>query len=141
MDVIITLKARLILYYKGKILLLKQTKPNGGNYTLVGGRIENSEFAKDCLIRECKEEAGLILRKKDLKLAHVLHKKNEKEHRITFYFKTFFWNGNPSAREKHKFESVEWFSLDKLPKNMTKTVQHVLEQYRLGNYYSELKKK
>ena len=27
----VLLKARLILYHKGQILLLKQTKPNGGN--------------------------------------------------------------------------------------------------------------
>ncbi len=53
----VSLKARLILYHKGKILLLKQTKPNGGNYTLVGGTVENFEYARQSLIRESYEEA------------------------------------------------------------------------------------
>ena len=68
-------KVRLILYHKGKILLIKQTKPNGGNYTLVGGNIEHMEFAKETLIRESYEEAGIILKTKDLQLVHVLQKR------------------------------------------------------------------
>ena len=35
-----SLKVRLILFNQGKILLLKQTKLNGGNYPLVGGNVE-----------------------------------------------------------------------------------------------------
>jgi ADP-ribose pyrophosphatase YjhB (NUDIX family) len=38
-----SLKVRLILFNQGKILLLKQTKLNGGNYTLVGGNVELGE--------------------------------------------------------------------------------------------------
>ena len=53
-------KARVILYDQGRILLLKQTKPNGGNYTLVGGTVEQEEFAVEALIRESKEEAGIM---------------------------------------------------------------------------------
>ena len=87
------LKVRLILYHKGKILLLKQTKPNGGNYSLVGGNIESSEFARQTLIRESYEEAGIILQESDLQLVHVLHKttKKKKAHRIVLYFKAYKW--------------------------------------------------
>jgi len=41
----VSLKARLILQNHGRLLLLKQTKPNGGNYSLVGGTIERKEYA------------------------------------------------------------------------------------------------
>ena len=51
-----SLKVRLILFNQGKILLLKQTKLNGGNYTLVGGNVELGETSKEALVRECKEE-------------------------------------------------------------------------------------
>lgn len=132
----VTLKVRLILYYKGKILLLKQTKPNGGNYTLVGGTIEPGETAKACLIRESYEEAGLILKQKDLKLVHVLQKMSKNEQRVVLYFKAYRWEGELKARERHKFKEAEWFSLDQLPKNMTSTVRQVIEQYRHGNTYS-----
>jgi 8-oxo-dGTP diphosphatase len=133
----IALKARLILYYKGKILLLRQTKPNGGNYTLVGGTVESNEYARQSLIRESYEEAGIILKEKDLKLVHVLHKNRKGAHRVVLYFKAYRWEGELKARERHKFKEAEWFDLEHLPKNLTETINHVLEEYRKGNLYSE----
>lgn len=133
----ITIKSRLILYHQGKILLLKQTKPNGGNYTLVGGTVEAGEFAKTAVIRESFEEAGILLKEKDLELVHVLHKKVGSAHRIVFYFKAYRWDGQLKAKETHKFKEAEWFYLDDLPKNMTATVKQVLTEYRDGQMYSE----
>lgn len=133
----IALKARLILYHKGKILLLRQTKPNGGNYTLVGGTVESDEYARQSLIRESFEEAGIILKEKDLKLVHVLHKNRKGAHRVVLYFKAYRWEGELKARERHKFKEAEWFDLERLPKNLTETINHVLEEYRKGNLYSE----
>ncbi len=135
----VSLKARLILYHKGQILLLKQTKPNGGNYTLVGGTVESFESARQSLIREAYEEAGIILQEKELRLVHVLHKAKKGQQRIVLYFKAYRWEGNLQARETHKFNEAEWFDLDKLPKNLTQTVRKVLEEYRHGNLYSEVK--
>lgn len=136
----IVLKTRLILYNRGSILLLRQTKPNGGNYTLVGGNIERFEYAKACLIREAEEEAGITLREKDLQLVHVLQKNTPTEQRFVFYFKAYRWEGKLQAKEKNKFTEAEWFHLDELPRNLTATVRHVLEEYRKGNLYSEIKK-
>jgi 8-oxo-dGTP pyrophosphatase MutT (NUDIX family) len=136
----IVLKTRLILYDRGKILLLRQTKPNGGNYTLVGGNIEQAEYAKACLIREAEEEAGITLKEKDLQLVHVLQKNTSSEQRIVLYFKAYRWEGNLRAREKNKFQEAEWFHLDELPRNLTATVKHVLQEYRKGSLYSEIKK-
>lgn len=128
----------MILYDKGKILLLKQTKPNGGNYTLVGGTVEKIETARESVIRESFEEAGIVIDKKDLKLVHVLQKIRGDEQRLTLYFKAYKWSGNLESKEKKKFKKVEWFDLDALPSNMTGTVKHVLKAYRHGILYSEL---
>ncbi len=136
----ISVKARLILYHKGKILLLRQTKPNGGNYTLVGGTVETKETARDCLIRESYEEAGIRLKSADLRLVHVLHKLKKGQVRIVLYFKAYRWEGNLKARETKKFKEAEWFYLDQLPPNLTETVQHVLKEYRKGVLYSEMVK-
>lgn len=136
-----TLKARLILYHKGKILLLQQTKPNGGNYTLVGGNVEKREFAQQALIRESFEEAGVVLKESDLQLVHVLHKVIGEEHRIVLYYKAYRWEGELKAKEVHKFKRTEWFYLEELPKNMTDTVRHVLVEYRHGHLYSEYLKR
>ncbi|MEZ4931740.1 MAG: hypothetical protein R2788_06455 [Saprospiraceae bacterium] len=55
----IQLKVRLILYSRGSILLLRQKKLQGGNYTLVGGTIETTgDSLRQALIQgEPNEEA------------------------------------------------------------------------------------
>ncbi|MEM6769156.1 MAG: NUDIX hydrolase [Bacteroidota bacterium] len=136
----VSLKARLLLQHHGSVLLLKQTKPNGGNYTLVGGTIEHKEFAVETLIRESWEEAGILLSRDDLELVHVLHKRSKKEHRIVLYFRAYYYHGEPESREKEKFENVEWWPLKALPKNLTETVKHVLTAYNTGLLYSEMEK-
>lgn len=132
-----TIKARLILYDQGRILLLKQTKPNGGNYTLVGGTVESGEFARAALMRESKEEAGIILQENDLTLVHVMHKRTKNQQRIGLYFKASKWAGELRALEKEKFKKTCWFNLDELPKNLTETARTVLRSYRKGSSYSE----
>lgn len=134
------IKARLILYDQGRILLLKQTKPNGGNYTLVGGTVESEEFARMALIRESKEEAGIIIYENDLTLVHVMHKVGRKNQRIGLYFKAIKWEGKLRALEKDKFKAAKWFDLDELPKNLTETARIVLRSYKKGIMYSELAK-
>ncbi|GJM34032.1 MAG: hypothetical protein DHS20C18_30330 [Saprospiraceae bacterium] len=131
-----TFKVRLILYDQGRILLLQQTKPNGGNFTLVGGKVEKGEDLVQCLIRESYEEAGISIREKDLTLAHILEKNTASEQRLTLYFKASKWEGKLRSREPHKFKAVRWFNLNDLPKNLTGTVKHVLKQYRKGKMYS-----
>lgn len=133
----VSLKSRLLLIDRGKILLLRQTKPNGGNFTLVGGTIESNEFAKKTLIRESYEEAGVILKKEDLQLVHVIHKKGKKSHRIVLYFKAHQWEGKAKSREQKKFKSADWHDVNKLPSNLTSTVRQVISAYQKGKLYSE----
>ncbi len=136
----INLKVRLILYNKGSILLLRQKRNQGGNYTLVGGTIEYTEFAQQALIREAAEEAGVVLKEQDLQLVHVLHKRTRSNgHRITLYFKATQWEGTLKTGEPNKFKGVAWFSLDNLPANLSETVRHVLQAYRDGRMYSEFR--
>lgn len=136
----VSLKARLILQNHGRLLLLKQTKPNGGNYSLVGGTIEQKEYAARTLIRESWEEAGIKLEKSDLELVHVLHKRSPKEHRIVLYFRAYHYKGLPESKELKKFENVEWWPLKELPKNLTATVRYVLKAYNAGQLYSDMEK-
>ncbi len=139
----VSLKARLILEDRGRILLLKQTKPNGGNYSLIGGTIERKEYALESLIRESFEEAGIHLTPADLTLVHVLHKrykKRGKKHRIVLYFRAHHYKGEPQSKERKKFENVEWHPYNTLPSNLTGTVRHVLKAYSRGKNYSEMEK-
>ena len=134
----ILLKARLIVEDHGQILLLKQTSKNGGKYTLVGGTVEDYEFARKALIRESFEESGIILKAKDLQLVHTLHKKKDEITRIVLYFKAIDWTGEIKSQEPKKFKEVAWFPIDELPRGMSSTVRHALKHYRRGSRYSEM---
>ncbi len=136
----ILLKSRLILEHNGKVLLMQQTSQNGGKYTLVGGTVEDNEFAVKALIREVKEEAGIDIKEESLTLVHTLHKKKGENTRIVLYFKATIWEGRPVTLEREKFKKVAWFALDNLPKSMSPTVKHVFEMYSKGTNYSEFSK-
>ena len=131
---------RLLLFSNGRILLLHQTKKNGGNLSLVGGTIEAEEHARASLVRETSEEAGILIKESDLQLKHVLHKMTGKQHRMTLYFQANIYNGEPYSREPHKFKQAAWYDLDNLPAKLTSTVRHVLREVRRGNIYSEFTK-
>lgn len=133
----VRLKVRLILEDRGMILMLKQTNRNGGKYTLVGGNVEDREFAVKALKRESLEEAGIILNSDDLALVHTLHKKRGENHRVVLYFKASKWSGVLESKEPKKFKKVSWFPLDQLPNNLSPTVKHVLKQYKKGRAFSQ----
>ncbi|NNE28402.1 MAG: NUDIX domain-containing protein [Saprospiraceae bacterium] len=134
----ISLKARVLLINEGRILLLKQTKLNGGNYTLIGGRVENHEMVKESLVREVLEEAGIVIKKGQLHLVHTLYKKRKIGGRIVLYFECEKYRGVPKNMEPDKFKSVSWHHLDSLPTPMSPTVQHVLKMIEKGVPYSEI---
>ena len=137
----IIIKARLVLKQNNKILLLAQTSENGGKFTLPGGTVEEEEFTKETLIRECKEELGIQLASDDLTLIHVLHKKKGLENRITVYFTAQDYRGVLQAKETEKFRGIAWAAIDRLPAKASATVKHVLHQIKIGEGYSQFSKK
>ena len=137
LGVSVKLKARLLLINDGKILLLKQTKPNGGKYTLVGGTVEEFEMVKESLIREVHEEAGIVIKKSQLRLIHTLYKKKKFGGRIVLYFACERYVGKPKNMEPKKFKSVSWHPLDALPTPMSPTVKHMLTFFNRQIPYSE----
>jgi 8-oxo-dGTP diphosphatase len=130
---------RLILEDKGKLLFLRQTKRNGGRYTLIGGNVEEHEFAREALAREAKEEASVHVNPDDLVLVHTLHrhKLQKNETLLVLYFKAMRFSGEPESMETKKFKDVAWFSPDELPEEVSKPTRHVLQCIKDGEIYSE----
>jgi ADP-ribose pyrophosphatase YjhB (NUDIX family) len=135
----LTFAVRLILEEKGKLLFLRQTKRNGGRYTLVGGNVEEHEFAREALAREAQEEAGIMVDPTGLVLVHVLHRHKLKqgETLLVLYFKATRFHGEPESLEPKKFKDVQWFPIDNLPDDVSKPTLHVLKCIRQGIIYSE----
>lgn len=133
----INIVSRLILESDGKILLLAQTANNGGNFTLIGGKVEYNENPKEALKRESFEEAGIKLKKKHLNLFHVLYRMKANQVELVLLFNARKWSGVPVSREPKKFINVRWVSLDNLPANLPIAISHILDQYKKGEFYSE----
>ncbi|MBN8678103.1 MAG: NUDIX domain-containing protein [Chitinophagales bacterium] len=130
---------RLILEDKGKLLFLRQTKRNGGRYTLIGGNVEEHEFAREALAREAREEASIHVEPEDLVLVHTLHrhKLQKNETLLVLYFKATRFSGEPESMETKKFKDVAWFSPNELPDEVSKPTRHVLQCIKDGDIYSE----
>lgn len=130
---------RLIVEEDGKMLFLRQTKKNGGRYSLIGGNVEENEFAREALAREAREEAGIHVEPVDLRLVHVLHRHKLKkdETLLVLYFKASRFEGEPESLEPKKFKDVKWLPVKNLPDEVSKATRHVLHGIQRGEIYSE----
>jgi ADP-ribose pyrophosphatase YjhB (NUDIX family) len=130
---------RLILEENGKMLFLRQTKRNGGRYTLIGGNVEEHEFAREALAREALEEAGIHVEPTDLRLVHVLHRHKLKKNEtlLVLYFKAAKFFGEPESLEPKKFKDVAWIQTQNLPKEVSEPTVHVLHCIQQALIYSE----
>jgi len=121
------------------MLFLRQTKRNGGRITLIGGNVEDREFAREALAREALEEAGILVDPMDLTLVHVLHRhKLQKDQTLlVLYFKATRFRGVPASLEPKKFKDVQWLPSEHLPEEVSKPTLHVLRCIQQNMIYSE----
>lgn len=72
--VLIRSAAYLILQRSNEILMLRRynTGYEDGNYSFIAGHVEQDELVIETIIREAKEEAGVIVTSERLRFAHNL---------------------------------------------------------------------
>lgn len=131
------LTARLLLEYREHTLYLSQAKSNGESFTLPGGKIEGEEYAKEALIREAFEEAGIILSKKSLHLVHVVYKKLYSTTEIIFFFRAVEWKGELKVNEPDKFKDTVWLPNDEPPKRLPAVIKSTMDKIAKGKIFSQ----
>ena len=131
-------EAHLLLFQENKILLLlrKNTGYEDGKYSVVAGHLDGEETAREAMVREAMEEAGIRIDPEDLILAHISHRTHMDE-RVSFFFTAAEWEGIPENMEPDKCGDLSWFSVNSLPDNMVPYVRNAIEQYLEGKIYSE----
>jgi 8-oxo-dGTP diphosphatase len=126
----------------GYILIMRRcnTGYQDGMYQVCAGHLETGELPTEAMLREAKEEIGIILKKEDLELVHVSArpKHDETGNRIDFFYRARRWLGDPKICEPTKCDELRWSSLDDLPHNFTPHVKLCIENAKQGIFSSEL---
>ena len=132
----------LVLFKDNKILLLRRfnTGYEDGNYSLVAGHVELGETFTQCIIREAKEEAGIIIKPEDLQVVHMMHRNSRtptNNERIDVFFIAKKWEGEIVNKESHKCDDLSWFDLDNMPNNVIPYIRYAIKAIENKVYYSE----
>ncbi len=132
----------LILLKDKKVLMSRRynKKYCNGKYSLPSGHVKVGESFTRCVIREAKEEIGVDLESKNLKVAHVIHGDfgiTQNNERVSAFFVSEKWDGEIKNMEPEKCDDLSWFDLNSLPENIAPEVLQVLENIKNDNFYSE----
>ncbi len=130
-----------ILNNKNEILLLKrrqsisEERTTSGMWSIPGGEVEFMEKIEDAVKREVREEIGVDVEIiKHIGYTDQILEKS-KVHWSCHHFLCKIKNGEPKIIESDNFEKLEWFSIDKLPKNVG--ITHVIRPLYLLGLISE----
>jgi 8-oxo-dGTP diphosphatase len=131
--------AYLILLRDDKVLLLRRhnTGYRDGEYSFIAGHVEEGESFTAAIIREAREEAGIIVHEEDLTTSHVMHRKSDDSVWVDIFFTAENWTGDAINREPDKCSDLSWFPLDNLPEKTIPYIRRVMNYLREKKYYSE----
>jgi 8-oxo-dGTP diphosphatase len=95
----------------GMILLLERSGTGyaDGQLCPPSGHLEAGESVVDGVIREAREETGVLIDPGDLVFRHVVHHRNpEGQARVGMFFTAARWQGQPANMEPHKCAGLVW---------------------------------
>lgn len=129
----------LVAKKNGQILLLRRynTGYMDGQYTLVSGHLEENEGATAAMIREAKEEAGIVLSRDQLSIGHITHRKCPDREYIDFFFVVSDLKDEPKNMEPEKCDDMRWFLTTELPTNTLPNVKCALDAIQNKKQYDE----
>lgn len=120
-------------------ILLQERANTGymdGKYeTSCSGHLEKGESLAQAIIREAKEEIGIDIREKDLKMVALIHPYQEDY--LNVFFETKKYEGIPEIKEPEKCDDLRWFNVDKLPENIVVRTKNVLENIKRNIIYDD----
>lgn len=113
-----------------KILLLKRKGSHGeGTWATPGGHIDFGESPEDCVVREMREEVGVLTNEKPIFLGITNdYFKNECKHYITLWYKINHTFGDAIINSKNEMSDIGWFDINKLPQPLFLCLNNAFKQ-------------
>lgn len=110
-----------------------------GYWTPPAGHINKNEPGIDAAIREAREESGVEIDPKDIRLGLIHHRQNPQNGRTYFdlHFIVRRWNGEARITEMNKSEAGRWISVSKLPRLTVPSVREAFHAIMSGEIYIE----
>ncbi|WP_238431644.1 NUDIX hydrolase [Streptomyces cavernae] len=108
----------LILERDGTVCLAERrgTGYADGKLNLPSGKLDEDEDVFDAVIREAREETGIVVEREALRVVHVMHFRNpEGQPRVGWFFVARHWEGEPRNMEEHKCAGLSWHPIGQLP--------------------------
>lgn len=134
--------AYLFLEKDGAYLIARRanTGYQDGFYQVPAGHIEMGELPSEAIIREAKEEVGIDIDPKDLRLFHVSYrpKHDNTDNRADFFFTASSWKGEIKNMEPHKCDDMKWVRIEEVPKDMTLHVRNAFDALKNERFYDEI---
>lgn len=119
------------------LYLRKNTGWADGMYVFVGGHVDGNESAKQAMIREAREEAGIIVEPQDLHVVHVIHRQSNCEY-VEIFMLCDRWQGEIRNCEPQKCEELRFVPATALPDNTVDYVKQVVKNVDAQKVYDEL---
>lgn len=126
------LAVHLFLKRKNEILLLRrfQTGYEDGNYSVIAGHADGGEDVYAAMIREAREEAGIVIKRKNLAATQVMHRKCGEDERVDYFFTCRKWEGQIQNAEPEKCDELRWAAVQALPENTIPYIRAAIENDR-----------
>lgn len=114
----------------GRVLLtLRKRPPEAGRWSIVGGKVDFLETLEQCAVREAREEVGVEISLRSLLCITDHCLPGENQHWVSQAYLGQILYGEASNCEPAKTREARWFSLDRLPPNLTMTARNAIRAY------------
>jgi 8-oxo-dGTP pyrophosphatase MutT (NUDIX family) len=105
-----------------------------GLWHLPSGHLDGPvEDVVTALVRETREETGVLVDPADVRTAVTVHHRSPGgSARVGFFFEVRHWKGDPQIMEPAVCDGMDWFRFDALPAQMVAYCRAGLDAYKAG---------